>query len=341
VALHPESVTFISPDVGWVLGLSLCGSVSCIRLATTTDAGTVWKWVTGATLPAISPTSPWEIRFADSADGWISGSHLYSTHNGGLTWAQVSFPGVSASASVGALESADGRVYAEVAEGTEPNTGGPVALFGSPTNVDSWHAIPGVTTGGAGFTGDISLAQGVFWVVLHPAIVSAQGDDELSTIYSSTNGVTWRSKTQPCPSETVASVAAATSTRVFVECGGGGAAGSEFKTVLVSENAGATYKQVSNPPFVGDFQSAAASPSNVSIACASGATEIYSSFNDGLTWTTTYGAGDGGLGLSDLGFTTAMQGVVIHGQVLYPRSLQLLMTRDSGHVWTPVAVIPT
>jgi hypothetical protein len=134
VALHPESVTFISPDVGWVLGLSLCGSVSCIRLATTTDAGTVWKWVTGATLPAISPTSPWEIRFADSADGWISGSHLYSTHNGGRTWAQVSFPGVSASASVGALESADGRVYAEVAEGTEPNTGGPVApLAARPT----------------------------------------------------------------------------------------------------------------------------------------------------------------------------------------------------------------
>jgi hypothetical protein len=339
-ALHPESVTFISPNIGWVLGLSLCSGAPCVRLATTTDAGTVWKWVADAARPTISPTSEWKIRFADSEDGWISGSRLYSTHNGGRTWAQVTFPEASASASVGALESADGRVYAEVAEGTEPNTGGPVVLFGSPTNVDSWHAIPGVTTGGAGFPGDISLAQGVFWVVLHPAIVTAQGDDALSTIYSSSNGVTWRGKTQPCPSDAFASVAAATSTRVFVACAGGAAAGSQFKTVFFSENAGATYVQVSNAPFGGDFLSAAASPSNVSIASASGGTEIYSSFNDGLTWTVTFGSGDGGLGLSDLGFTTATQGVVIHGQVLDPQSLQLLMTRDGGHVWAPVAVVP-
>ena len=102
--LHPESVTFISPNVGWVLGLTLCGGSSCLRLATTADAGTSWSWVAGADLPAISPTSDWELRFANSEDGWISGSHLYSTHDGGRTWAQVALPGVGPNASVDALE---------------------------------------------------------------------------------------------------------------------------------------------------------------------------------------------------------------------------------------------
>lgn len=339
--LHPESVTFISPNVGWVLGLTLCGGSSCLRLATTADAGTSWSWVAGADLPAISPTSDWELRFANSEDGWISGSHLYSTHDGGRTWAQVALPGVGPNASVDALESADGRVYAEVAEGTDANTGGPVALFGSVVSVDSWYAVPGVTTGGAGFGGDISLAEGVFWTMLHPAVVRAQGTQELSTLFSSTNGVTWHTKTLPCPSETTASVGAATSERIFIVCAGGGAAGSEFKTAYVSDNAGASYQQVSDPPFGGDFESVAASPSSVAVASSSGGTQIYSSFNGGLTWTTTYVVGDGGLGLSDLGFTTAMQGVVIHGRVQYSDTVQLLMTRDGGHTWVPVDVAPS
>jgi hypothetical protein len=340
VTLHPESVTFISPDVGWVLGLSLCGNSSCLGLATTTDAGTSWTWVAGAALAAISPAIPWELRFADSEDGWISGTHLYATHNGGRTWAEVAFPGLGASAAVGALEAADGRVSAEVDEGTDSNTGGPVALFGSPTNVDSWHAIPGVTTGEGGHAGDISLAQGVFWAMLHPIVVTPQGNESMSTLYSSSDGVTWHSKAQPCPSGAMASVAAATSLRVFVVCAGGGGAGSQTKTAYVSENAGVSYQRVSDAPSGGDFESVAASPTNVSVAGASGATAIDSSFNNGLTWTTTFLAGDGGLGLSDLGFTTSTQGVVIHGQIQYPNEMQLLMTRDGGHVWAPVTVTP-
>jgi hypothetical protein len=76
------------------------------------------------------------------------------------------------------------------------------------------------------------------------------------------------------------------------------------------------------------------------VAASSGATGIDASFDGGRTWTGTLSIGDGGLGLSDLGFTTATQGVVIHGQTTYPQSLQLLMTRDGGHEWDPVAVTP-
>jgi photosystem II stability/assembly factor-like uncharacterized protein len=338
--LHPESVTFVSPADGWVLGLSACGTSACLRLAKTVDSGSSWTWVAGAVLPPVAPGSQWELRFADSNDGWISGSSLYATHDGGQTWAKITLPGVGAGASVGALETADGRVSAEVDETIDSNPSGPAALFGSPTNVNAWQPVSGVTTAGPGDTGNISLAQGVFWATLHPDVATATGNESSSTLYSSGNGVAWRRMTQPCPVGSVASVAAATSARIFVVCAGGGGAGSQTKTAYVSENDGASYKQVSDAPSGGDFESAAASPTNVSVASASGATAINSSFNGGVSWTTTYLSGDGGLGLSDLGFTTSTQGVAIHGQVQYPQSMQLLMTRDGGHVWAPVAVIP-
>jgi hypothetical protein len=341
-AIQPESVTFISPSVGWVLGLSLCGEARCLRLAKTIDGGVDWTWVAAESLSAVPLGPQWRLRFADSQDGWISGPLLFATHTAGRTWTRTAFPGAGTpGGAVADLETADGRVYAEIAEGVNPGTIGPVVLFESPTSIDSWRAVSGVTTGPSGYPGGISVAQGVFWAMLHPAIVTAQGNQVLSTLYRSLDGVTWRSEPQPCPSATFASVAAATSGRVFIVCAGGGAAGSQEKSAYTSHNGGASYVRMADPPLAGDFEATAASPTDVSVAAASGATIIYASFDGARTWTTTLGVGDGGLGLSDLGFTTANQGVVIQGQTAYPQSLQLLMTRNGGHDWNPVAVTPT
>ena len=72
-SIHPESVTFISPDVGWVLGLSLCDAKPCLRLAKTVNAGLSWNWIPGGNVPDLSTSSQWELRFADGDNGWISG----------------------------------------------------------------------------------------------------------------------------------------------------------------------------------------------------------------------------------------------------------------------------
>ena len=248
-SVHPESITFISPDVGWVLGISGCGDSSCLRLARTADAGRAWTWVTSTGLSALSTVTQWRVRFADSENGWISGPLLFATHDAGSTWTRVAFPGEGSSgASVDALETAGGRVYAEIAEGTEPNTDGPVVLFESPTNRDSWQPVSGVTTGTAGYAGEISVAQGVFWATLHSAVVTAEGNTQSSTLYRSLNGVTWRTEPQPCQSGWGATVAAATSARVFIVCSGGGAAGSQEKMAYVSHNDGASYQLVADPP---------------------------------------------------------------------------------------------
>jgi photosystem II stability/assembly factor-like uncharacterized protein len=319
----------------------MCAHATCLRLAKTLDAARTWAWVSTEGLSTLSVTAQWELRFADSENGWISGPRLYATHDAGRLWTRVALTGLAEpNSSVGALETADGRVYAEVAEGTDQNTYGPVVLFGSRTDSDAWYSVPSVTSGPAGFAGNISVAYGVVWLSLHPAIVTAQGSQSLSALYRSVDGITWRDEPQPCPAETVATVGAGTSSRVLVVCSGGVAAGSQSKTAYLSENDGATYERVADPPFSGDFEGIAASPTSLAVSASSGGTELYMSFDSGRSWETAYDSGDGGLGLSDVGFTTSTQGVAIHGLTEYPSSLQLLMTRDGGHQWSVIDINP-
>src|SRR6266571_1422982 len=56
---RPESVTFVSADVGLVIGLSTCGNVQCLRLAKTPDGGHTWTWVTGGGLPGLLLGDGW------------------------------------------------------------------------------------------------------------------------------------------------------------------------------------------------------------------------------------------------------------------------------------------
>jgi hypothetical protein len=295
-------------------------------------------------IPLASATDQWRLRFADAENGWISGPLLLATHNGGRTWTRIELPGLgSQNGFVGALESVDGRVFAEVAEGTDPITSyGPVVLFSTQVSSDSWAAVGNVATVPAGYPGEISIAQGSIWAMLHPGVETTPGGIEVhSLLYYSSDGVTWHSSPLPCPPSTVASVAAATSSRVFIVCSGGVAGGSQSKTAYLSTDGGARYQRVGDPPFGGDFAEAAASPLAFAVAAASGASFIYTTFNDGHDWATTQLPDFGGFPLTDLGFTTATQGVVIFGDPIDPQYLQLLMTRDGGRTWKTIDVSPS
>jgi len=340
---RPDSVTFVSSEVGFVIGLSSCSQGQCLRLARTADSGRTWTWVSKGVLSALSLSDRWHVRFADVQNGWISGPLLLATHNGGWTWTQIALPGLgSRNGSVGALEVADGRVFAEVAEGADPDTYGPVALFTTELSKDSWTAVGNVATGSAGYPGEISVAEGAIWAMLHPGVVSQDHEVKaLSRLYHSPDGVSWQSSLQPCPPSTVASVAAATSSRVFIICSGGVAGGSQDKAAYLSTDGGASYKRVGDPPLTGDFDEVAASPLAFSVGAASGATYIYTSFNEGRDWATTDLPQTGSPALSDMRFTTSNQGVVIFGVPAYPQSLQLLMTRDGGLSWATIVVSPS
>jgi photosystem II stability/assembly factor-like uncharacterized protein len=61
----------------------------------------------------------------------------------------------------------------------------------------------------------------------------------------------------------------------------------------------------------------------------SSAPVLLASFDGGATWTMVYQGSDTIL-ISELGFTTATQGVAIIGN-------RLLMTVDGGHSWNPMS----
>ena len=61
----------------------------------------------------------------------------------------------------------------------------------------------------------------------------------------------------------------------------------------------------------------------------------------GARWLTVFTAGNGGAGISDLGFTTAADGVAVYGPVYqndnsYGLPGKLLPTSDGGASWTAV-----
>lgn len=335
--LYPELVTFISQSVGFVIGPTTCGHTTCLRLATTRDAGVGWRWGTSTGLSSVTAAQWWRVRFANSLDGWISGPLLFATHDGGASWRPIHLPGLGTTyGGVAALEAADGHVYAEIAEGSGTNPG-PTVLFGSRVSINSWYPVPAVSTMANGGPSGISVSQGVF-----TATLPSSGNVAID-VYRSGDGVSWRKVSPACGmslSGFASSVTGITRTSIMAVCNTGGAAGSQGKVVYLSSDGGLTYQRVADPPIDGDTEATAGVGATLVIAAASGGTELYASFDSGRKWSTVVTLGSGGIPFTDLGFTTASQAVAIFGLPDYPSSFELYMTRDGGHQWIPTTVRP-
>ncbi|MDX6214448.1 MAG: hypothetical protein QOG99_32 [Frankiales bacterium] len=102
---RPQSATFISSRTGWALGSSPCpsGKGSCDVIARTRDGGATWLAIPS---PKTSPDHLAHIRFADPANGFITGDQLWATHDGGGTWKAV-----PESQGIGELATSGGRVW--------------------------------------------------------------------------------------------------------------------------------------------------------------------------------------------------------------------------------------
>ena len=68
----PLSVTFVSAQVGWVLGTAPSGDGTRLAVAHTTDGGTTWSQgpAPAVTFGTGGAANGARIRFADPADGW-------------------------------------------------------------------------------------------------------------------------------------------------------------------------------------------------------------------------------------------------------------------------------
>jgi photosystem II stability/assembly factor-like uncharacterized protein len=204
-------------------------------------------------------------------------------------------------------------------------------LFRAAIGSDSFAAVPGATM--TATAGELALHGKAVWVV---------GATPGTAYLSSSDGNSWRKHANPCPQgadpSSLTAIAPVTATTLYLLCAADPGAGSETKLVLLSTDGGATAHQTAAAPDRGGIASglAAASAGVVAVSAQSGASWIYRSGDAGATWASSFMQGDGGLGITDLGFTTATQGVAIYGTPGNGNPSKLLMSRDAGATWAAV-----
>lgn len=338
---EPASVTFASASLGYVLGTTAhCASPPCTSLVRTSDGGRSWVGVPAPRAPLdttasadTSGTSVHGVRFADPIDGWVFGSTLWATHDGARSWHQVPLGGTVLS-----LEASGGHVDAVVANCTPRNgCSGPARLLQSSTGSDGFAPVATHSSRAASspFGGLLALHAPAGFADLG---MTGEGPGAPSSLVATADGRTWNPMPDPCAGHrgfSLGALAAPDDVTLFSLCLGEGAAGSMDKLVVATSHGHST--AVGAPGRQGDGgQLAAASPSVLALATASGASYLERSVDGGHTWTIVRTYNDGGASFTDLGFTTSTQGVVVHGRPGGPAD-ELLATTDAGASWQHVS----
>jgi photosystem II stability/assembly factor-like uncharacterized protein len=323
----------VSPSEGWVLVGVSCGRVFCLQLQHTTDGGSAWTVVPSPQLasPAVAGQVR-AVRFADSQDGWVYGPELFATHDGGRSWRAVALPGLGRPlAEVVTLTVLDGFADALVAEGLDPNIGGPSRLYVSDITRDDWRPVAGV--GGSGNWGILTSADGVGYASITAESFAGDGAPIVVTgvdLFRSLDGRSWARL--PAPPCVTGILAAATSTVLYLVCGGRELApGIQEKPVYRSDDGGDTWRPAASAPLGGGPAGAAASPDTLLVSWGGEDAGIYASLDNGGHWASAYTSKvPVGFGITEMAMTTASQGYAIDSRSL------LVMTHDAGRHWAVV-----
>ena len=327
IGLSPASVTFVSANDGWVLGTGTCSSGACAAIAKTADAGHTWTAV-GAPAASIVPAPAQgtqgisRLRFADARNGWAYGPDLWSTHDGGATWTRLTIAGVSAGTAIVALEAGNGSVHAVVLDGQG------FRVASSPVGTDDFRLSAVRIAVGAGPVPAVQLvlSGAAGWLLENDRTVV--GGARL------VNG-SWAAWQPPCLNVVgPAYLSASSATELAAACDVGLWSTPTGSHLFVSHDGGSTF--VAAPTAVPLTMTAAiagASP-NVTVVGGTDATgaALVGTFDGGRTWSVAARLGTGGL--TDLGFTTATQGVVVATSGNGPATVY--MTRDGGRTWGAV-----
>ncbi len=342
---EPESASFVSPSVGFVLGISYCAGTPCLTIARTQDGGKTWLAIPAPNIPlgqgptlTSDATAVSRIRFVNILDGYLFGPNLYATYDGGATWHKVTLPGAPSSYGVTSLETNGKTTYLIAGN---PNTAVPGAdlLYLSPANQDS-------------FTQQSQPTFAAGWqprLITNPyGTVVAANDNKGDLFFQATGTTTWSQLNPDClngiptnPSVALASPVSGSSVpQLVLACGGDAGAGTQQKTIVKSTDLSTFTTAPSQPP-LGGILNGIASPngSTIAVSASSGATFLYVSSNGGSSWQTVINeANFGGAPIHDLGFTTNTQGFAVEGDARQAGTVssKFIMTHDAGLSWQTV-----
>jgi photosystem II stability/assembly factor-like uncharacterized protein len=334
-----QSITWVSPTRGWMLGSAPCGARSCRDVVATTNGGRTWV-LRGKVRAPLSPyghRGVTELRFANRQIGWAYGPALHATTDGGASWLPEAIPG--GGRRVLAMTAGTDAAYL-VESACKPNR--PLNHCHHPSIL--WTSQPP----GAGWTkvsvnlpvSNQGLLASVGWVA-YVAIPRLYPDRDV--LYATVDGTTWERRTVPCSKprdETLTSVAPMAKRRVALLCIGDPGIGKSVKRVFRSNDAARTLRSAGTAPLLGITSQLAATPDGtLALASFSSGSWIYRNV-EGRTWTTAADLGDGGEGWNDIGFTTDTTGFVIHGPEAFFGPGELWGTTDAGATWGPLPQSP-
>jgi photosystem II stability/assembly factor-like uncharacterized protein len=340
-----NSITWVSPRRGWVLGAAPCGGKTCTDVIATGNGGTAWtlRGTVPARIPQVGQPGSGvsEIRFATTQIGWAFGPGLYRTGNGGRSWAPQPVPG--GGRQILALAATAATTYAVVspcAFGTGLCHGrGPLSLWRTASLTGrTWTRAP-LTLPINDFAG-VSAYGKTAYAVDSQRNVTGRRDK----FYASTdNGRHFSSRPVPCdshPGSALFQAVATSATHVALLCFGptGPQPGEATKSAYRSADTGKTYTYAGATPVAGaTFQTTqlAASPSgNLAITSSSGGSFIYINDSRKRAWTTAVNLGDGGRGWNDIVYVSNSTGWIVYSPVGFFHGLgKIYTTRDGGHHW--------
>jgi len=286
-AFQAQSVTFVSTQLGWVLGTTTClGDPSCNPiLLRTEDAGRAW---TRIPLPPDSTVD--QVRFADPADGWVWNNqsvppyvlHLWSTHDGGLEWQRPQLPG-AAPGGASDLEAAAGLVSATVWSAT-----GDPLIETSSVQIDNWRpSSVTLPVGAGGGPSEQIVLTGTFgWLI-----------DEDRGVLGGARLVdgAWVPWTPPCSRSGGAAVLAASDpTHLVAVCEEGMFAGPQLFRAYFSSDGGSTFQpaapslSLEPPSTLGPIASPAPGVVVMGPGDFAGGSDLIGRFDGAATWKVLY-----------------------------------------------------
>jgi len=190
--LEPVSISFPSPSTGFALSLYKCVSRVCANLERTGNAGASWTSIhLPVGLTADLRLAGWtsyfayydqqslNVHFADSRNGWIYGvvpapatsttqnpnfaAHLWSTHDGGATWAPIPLPPLKVDYGVIQMATHNSLTYLYGASFRSSQA----RVLSTPSASDDWasatQAPLAVPAGGTQLQGAFAFAGGHGW----------------------------------------------------------------------------------------------------------------------------------------------------------------------------------
>lgn len=329
---QPASAGFISPARGFVLGTGPCGlgHVCRARLAGTTDGGARWHRIASPDVPVGGPGhGPWVsgVTFASRRVGWLYGSGLWVTRDGGGRWRKLSLGG-----QVEDIAASSGRAYAVV----EPARSTGSELFTTPVGANAWQRV-------GTFTGEYEPDwSGGFAVLGRSAWFGTA-----SAVWTTADGRHWHSYPFACAGAYygLAGIAAASPARVRFLC----INTADFNTaeegieVMASTDGGKTEHLAGRKaPVTGDGGVIAVPPGDAKVitfdTTVGGPSWIGRSADGGKTWKQVAFFPRGG-SWDSLSYVSATVGwVVLSGPGTGGVTGLLLRTTDAGRSWHKVNV---